>query len=310
MSLRKFYFAFTSILLIFLFSTGIVILNYLKAYSAKEALSPDGNVTDNLLKPFFIDKDPFNALILVGDKSEANTDTMMVVNYNPSTSEMNIMSIPRDTKVTLDNGKNVKINSLYVNRGGSTLLMKHLSNMLGIDIKYYVYLNLETFRKVIDLLGGVWIDVPIDLDYVDPVQNLHIHVKAGKQLMGGNKAEEYLRFRHPNGGYSKEMLQYYDGSDLKRIEAQQKFIKELVKQKANILYIHKLNSIIDTVFENLDTNISLSEVLKMVKTVKDFGPDKVALHTLPGYSMDASPWYYLYDKDQTKELVKENFYIK
>ena len=259
MSLRKFYFALTSILLIFLFSTGVVILNYLKTYSADESSSPDDEMTDNILKTFVMDKEPFNAVVLVGDKSEANTDTMMVVNYDPSTSNMNIMSIPRDTKVILSNGKATKINSIYANRGGSDLLRKHLGNITGIDIKYYVYFNIDTFRKVIDLLGGVTIDVPLDLDYVDPLQDLHIHVKKGKQLMDGEKAEEYLRFRHPNGGYSQEMLKYYDGSDLKRIQAQQKFIKEMVKQKANILYLHKLNNIIDTVFENLDTNIIIDE---------------------------------------------------
>jgi LCP family protein required for cell wall assembly len=316
MNLRKFYFALTSILLIFMFSIGVVMLNYLKTYSAKETISkandnPDGFLSD-AFKHFAMSKEPINAVLLVGDKSEANTDTMMVANYDPSTNQLNIMSIPRDTKVILGNGKAVKINSIYVNKGGDSLLMKTLSNMLDIDIEYYVYLNLATFREIIDFLDGVWIDIPCDLDYDDPHQDLHIHLKKGRQLLNGKKSEEYLRFRHPNdGGYTKELLQHYDGSDLKRIEAQQRFIKEFVKQKAKISNLPKLNNIIDTVFENLETNFPLSEVLKLVKleAIKDFSVDKVNIHTLPGYSMDSSPWYYIYDKEKTEELIKENFSV-
>lgn len=304
MNLRKFYFALTSILLIFMFSTGVIILNYLRTYSAQETISK-GNDNDNFLsdaaKHFAMSNKPINVILLVGDKGDYNTDTMMVANFDPSTSQLNIMSIPRDTKIILENGKAVKINSIYVNKGGDALLMEILSDMLDIDIEYYAYFNLSTFRKIIDLLGGVWIDVPCDLDYDDPHQDLHIHLKKGRQLLDGNKSEEYLRFRHPNdGGYTKELLQFYDGSDLKRIEAQQKFIKEFVKQKAKISNLPKLNTIIDTVFENLETNFSLSEVLKLAKleTIKDFSVDKVNIHTLPGYSIDSSPWYYIYDKGE------------
>jgi len=312
MSFRKFYLALTSILLVFLFATGVIMLNYLKTYSADEASSSlDDELRgqdNNILKPFVPDNDPFNIIVLIGDKSEANTDTMMLVNYNPATSEMNVMSIPRDTKIVLDTGNAVKINSLYAKRGGSNLLMNHLSKIVGIEVKNYVYLNIETFRKIIDLLGGVWIEVPIDLDYDDPLQDLHIHIKKGKHLMDGKMAEGYLRFRHPNNGYTEEMLKYYDGSDLKRIEAQQNFIKELIKQKVNIIYLPKLNEIIDTVFDNLETNVSLSQVFKLVKTVKDFSLEKVNFYTLPGSSMDHSPYYYLYDEEAIKKLVEENFF--
>ena len=105
MSFRKFYLALTSILLVFLFATGVTMLNYLKTYSADEASSSlDDELRgqdNNILKPFVPDNDPFNIIVLIGDKSEANTDTMILVNYNPATSEMNVMSIPRDTKIVL-----------------------------------------------------------------------------------------------------------------------------------------------------------------------------------------------------------------
>jgi LCP family protein required for cell wall assembly len=314
MNIRKFYMALTSILLVFLFFAGIVMLNYLKAYSAQDAIADNepGGFFEDAMKHFVMGKDPINVVVLVGDKWESNTDTIIVVNYNPATNKLNIISVPRDTRVILSNDKTVKINSIYANKGGDILLMKLLSDMLGIDVQYYIYFNLEVFRKVIDLLDGVWIDIPIDLDYDDPLQDLHIHLKKGRQLLDGEKAEQYLRFRHPNGPYTEEMLQYYDGSDLKRIEAQQKFIEELIKQKAKFTYISKLNSIIDAVFDHLKTNVPLSEVLKLASNfnIKDFSMDKVNTFTLPGYSMETSPWYYIYDKEKTEELVTENFSLK
>ncbi|NLC69194.1 MAG: LCP family protein [Clostridiaceae bacterium] len=314
MNIRRFYMALTSILLVFLFFSGIVMLNYLKAYSAQDAIADDepGGFLEDAMKHFVMAKDPINVVLLVGDKWESNTDTIMVVNYDPKTNNLNILSIPRDTRVTLSNGRMVKVNSVFANKGGDILLMKLLGDMLGIDIQYYVYLNLEVFRTVIDLLDGVWIDIPIDLDYDDPLQNLHIHLKKGRQILDGEKAEQYLRFRHPNGPYTEEMLKYYDGSDLKRIEAQQKFIQELIKQKVKITYISKLNSIIDAVFDHLKTNVPLSEVLKLASNfnIKDFSIDKVKTFTLPGYAMDTVPWHYIYDNVKTGELIKENFSLK
>jgi len=313
MNVRKFYFALTSILMTFLFITGLMILNYLKTYSAEEAISESNNTfLDNAVQQFVKQKDPINVVVLVGDKSEANTDTIMVVNYDPQTYKINIMSVPRDTKVTLENGKSVKINSIFANRGGNSLLLKILSDMLGLDIEYYVYFNLDTISEIIDMLGGVWIDIPLDLDYDDPWQNLHIHIKKGRQLLDGKNSVDYLRFRHPNGPYTKEMLQYYDGSDLKRIEAQQNFIKEFVKQKAKITYLSKVNDIIDAIFENLKTNISLSEVLNQISNfnIKEFNMDKINTYILPGYSIDSSPYYYKCNEEETARLINENFSIK
>ncbi len=313
MSLRKFYLVITSILLVFLFLSGTIMLNYLKTYSASDITEDSSNnFFKDAMKHFVINQEPINVLVLVGDKWESNTDTMILVNFDPTTYELNILSIPRDTKVILDNNKAVKINSIFVNKGGDVLLMKILSDMLGIDIQHYIYFNIETFRKIIDLLGGVWVDVPVDLDYDDPIQDLHIHLKKGRQLLDGEKAEQYLRFRHPNAYYSNELMQYYDGSDIKRIEAQQNFIKELIDQKLNIAYISKLNDIVDTVFENLKTNISLSEIMNWVSgfNIKSFSMDKVHTYILPGYAADSTPWYYICDEEKTKELINNNFSLK
>jgi LCP family protein required for cell wall assembly len=314
MNLRRFYLIITVMLSVFLFVSGTGILFYINSMGASEfnINNDDGeNTVSGFLKSFVIDKDPVNVLLLVGDKAEANTDTMMVVNFNPETDKLSVLSLPRDTKVNVS-GSIPKINSLYVRKNGEKLVIDTVSDLLGINIKYYVYLNISTFRKVIDLLGGVDYYVPVDMDYDDPIQNLHIHLKKGQQHLDGKKAEQFLRFRHPNGSYySKEMMKYYDGSDIKRIEAQQNFVKEVIKQKVNIRYLPKITEIVNVVYENLETNITLNEILKLLKNIPDFSIENVSMFTLPGSAQQLGGiWYYICDKSETSSIMKEYFSAK
>lgn len=310
MNLRKFYFIISITISVFLFITGSLILGYLKVYSSDDLLFGDGqNKVNELLKPFVTEKTPFNTLVLVGDQFEANTDTILLVNFNPSTNSINIMSIPRDMKVNISGLKIPKVNSLYSKKNGENLLIDAVSNMLNIDIKYYIYFNISTFKEIIDMLGGIYIDVPVDMDYDDPIQDLHIHLKKGYQHMDGEKAEQFLRFRHPNGNrYSEEMLKYYNGSDTKRIESQQYFIKELIKQKANILYLPRFNDIINVVYQNMETNVTMNEVLKIVKSTSQFSLDNVSMFKMPGESKKENGiWYIFINKTQALEITSQYF---
>ncbi|HHW49732.1 MAG TPA: LCP family protein [Clostridiaceae bacterium] len=314
MNLRKFYLIMTSIISIFLFLVGSYMLNFISKMDVSE-VSADSEVEENILtgilRPFVIGNDPVNFVFMVGDKWGANTDTIMLVNFNPNTDKLNIMSIPRDTKVDVPGMEIPKVNGLYAKKNGAKLLVDTLSKMFGVNIKYYVYLDIKTFRDIIDLLGGVEINVPVDMDYDDPIQNLHIHLKKGKQVLDGKKAEQYLRFRQPNeGGWTKEMRKYYDGSDLKRIEAQQNFIKELVRQKANIFYFSKINEIINIIYDNLETNITMNEIMKLVKNISNFKAENVSFFTLPGKTKNSGYSFFIYDEEETKKIMEEYFYAK
>jgi len=314
MNLRKFYLILTSVVSIFLFLTGSYILNFISKMDVSE-VSADSeakeSVLSGILRPFVIGNDPVNFVLMVGDKWGSNTDTMMLVNFNPDTDKLNIMSIPRDTKVKVSGMEIPKVNGLYARKNGAKLLVDTLSDMFGINIRYYVYLDIQTFRDVIDLLDGVEIEVPVDMNYDDPTQNLHIHLKKGKQVLDGKKAEQYLRFRQPNeGGWTKELKKYYDGSDLKRIEAQQYFMKELIRQKANIYYFSKVNDIIKIVYENLETNVTMNEIMKLAKNISSFKSENVKFFTLPGKPVNSGYSYFIFDEEETRKLMKENFYAK
>lgn len=305
MNLRKFYLITTIMLAVFLFISGIVVMRYISGGNLDSVLSAssDDSIND-IFKPFISGKGPFNVLVLGGDKVNNNSDTMMLVNFDPSTYKINVMSIPRDTKTRIDKGFH-KINYAYP-RGGIDLTVQTVSELLDVNIKYYVFVDTVAFRKIIDLLGGVEINVPADMNYDDPTQNLRIHLKKGLQTLNGSQSEQFIRFRDPNR-WNNEIRKYYDGSDLKRIEAQQYFVKELIRQKFTLQYITRMNSIIDVIFDNIETNFTLNEILKLSSNVGKIDVDNISFIPMPGRPIDSSPWYYLCDVEKTREIIAAQF---
>lgn len=305
MNLRKFYTIMTVTVAFFLFLSGIGVIYYFNTSIVADvaAISPD-NPIDKLFEPFKQNKEPFNLLLLGGDKVNKNSDTMMLANFDPSTYKVNIMSIPRDTRVVIEDEYR-KINYAYP-RGGIDLTIKTVSELMDVKIKYYVFVDTKAFRKIIDLLGGVKLEIYADMDYDDPTQNLHIHLKKGMQNLNGDKAEQFVRFRDPNR-WTKEIRKYYDGSDLKRIEAQQRFMSELVRQKLSIQYLPKLNSIISVLFDNIETNLTMNEVVKLSGYAGKISMDSLNFIPMPGTTYDGSPWYYLCDIPGTRAIMAESF---
>lgn len=306
MNLRKFYLIITAIVSLFLFVAGVGAIYYINSQYVSADASSDKNAMKGIFEPFMQSKEPFNILVLGGDKVNKNSDTMMLVNFDPSTLKVNIMSIPRDTKVKIDN-RTEKINYAYPH-AGIDLTAQTVSELLNVKIKYYVFVDTVAFKNIIDLLGGVQIDVPVAMDYDDPTQNLHIHLKPGLQTLNGEQAEGFVRFRHPNTNHwTKAVMQYYDGSDLKRIQAQQTFLKELIRQKLSIQYLPKLNSVLKEVFKDVDTNFTMSDLMNLTSFAGKFNMDNLNFIEMPGAPYDGSPWYYVCDVDKTREITAQSF---
>jgi len=305
LNLRKFYLITTIVVSAFLFIAGIAVFNYINAGGLGDSLSANSNNTINdIFKPFMKSRGPFNVLVLGGDKVNKNSDTMMLVNFDPVTYKINVMSIPRDTKVKIEKNYR-KINYAYPH-GGEDLAVQTVSGLMDVNIKYFVFVDTAAFRKIIDLLGGVEINVPADMDYDDPTQNLHIHLKKGVKTLNGDESEQFIRFRDPNK-WTKEIRKYYDGSDLKRIEAQQYFVKEFIRQKFTLQYITRINSIINVIFENIETNFTLNEIVKLSGLVSKINGESINFISMPGTTLDGSPWYYLCDVEKTREITATEF---
>jgi LCP family protein required for cell wall assembly len=289
---------------IVLFIMGFSMLFFIRIpISQKNIKIPGGNVISSVLNLSDYresEKNPFNMLLLGGDVSNSLTDTMMVVNYNPKYDKLSFLSIPRDTKVNY-NGANVKINSIYSRSGknnkGLEDVQSNVEELLKINIDYYLFIDTSAFRKIIDILGEIEYEVKVPMHYDDPTQNLHIHFEPGKYFFDGQKAEEFMRFRKPNyGNYSNSLMKYYDGSDLKRIDAQQDFIKELIKQKSNLKSISKFKDLVEVIFDNINTNLELQTVLDFSTNVLSFKTENISFFKINGYDdIQYGEWFYVYN---------------
>lgn len=243
-----------------------------------------------------IDNDGPDANASITQEKGRRTDTMMLAKANFDTGQIEILSIPRDTRV-LVNGKEDKINHAH-SYGGPELAMKTVEDFLGIDIDYYVKVDFAGVRQIVDAIGGVTVDIPRRMYYHDPTAKppLKIDLQPGVQTLDGNKAHDYLRFRS-----------YPDG-DIGRVHAQQYFMKELAKQvlqPSNILNIDKL---IKTYYDYVDTNISMSTMLKYGLGANKLDVDNLRTEMVPGTPKTiGGVSYWVYDMVETATLVEEMF---
>ncbi len=238
------------------------------------------------------------------------TDTIILCGYNPKQQKATMLSIPRDTFI----GKNKnsksgfdKINALYSK--GPEKTVEAVAKLTGIDVKNYVVVNNNALIKMVDVIGGVQFDVPIDMDYDDKAQNLHIHLKKGMQTINGEKAEQLLRFRHSNPDKNGVMTTYpesYGTDDYGRMRTQREFITETIKQTISLKNVTKLKQITETIFENIETNLTLDEILPYVPWAVNFNPESINSKQLPGASDNPNGvWFFYHNKKETEELVEE-----
>ncbi|MCI8277790.1 MAG: LCP family protein [Clostridia bacterium] len=238
------------------------------------------------------------------------TDTIILCGYNPKQQKATMLSIPRDTFI----GKNKnsksgfdKINALYSK--GPEKTVEAVAKLTGIDVKNYVVVNNNALIKMVDVIGGVQFDVPIDMDYDDKTQNLHIHLKKGMQTINGEKAEQLLRFRHSNPDKNGVMTTYpesYGTDDYGRMRTQREFITETIKQTISLKNVTKLKQITETIFENIETNLTLDEILPYVPWAVNFNPESINSKQLPGASDNPNGvWFFYHNKKETEELVEE-----
>lgn len=246
------------------------------------------------------------------------TDTIIVASYNPNTQKATLLSIPRDTYT----GKNTaratayeKINALYSRKSRPDETLAAVNEITGLNIEYYVVVKTEALIKLVDVIGGVTFNVPIDMDYDDTSQDLHIHLKAGEQKLDGNKAEQLVRFRHNNPDKYGRMTSYpaeYGDNDLGRMRTQREFILQVVKQTAKPENIFKLGEILDVAKEYVITNIDFNVAKDYIPYAVEFNTENMLTETLPGtvpsLNKTNNVSIFVHDKTKTKQLVQELFF--
>jgi len=302
MKTRKIIFWITLTISIFLFVEGVYTLNILNDDNIHyyTESTPLNRIRYNT-RATNIDYST-NILVLGLDDEELRSDVIALINFNPVGEKINILSIARDTRVRTT-GKYSKVNSL-ISKGGEELVVKEVEDITGLKVDYYMTLNFKGFREIVDVVGGVEIDVPMDMDYDDPIQKLHIHLKKGKQTLDGKKSEQFVRYR--KGNYKGEG---YDNGDIGRIEAQQVFFKEFINQKLKAKYVLKAGSILSILGENMSTNIEMDEIDFFVRQMNNIKVSNISTFTLPGESLYKNGiWYYVYNREKTNKIIEDNFY--
>lgn len=231
--------------------------------------------------------------ILITGESQGLTDTILICSYNPKNQQAKLISIPRDTFIGKNQNKataNEKINTLYAK--SPEKLLNKVNEITKKEIKYYINIDTKALREVVDSIGGVEFDVPIDMNYEDPTQELYIHLKKGYQHLNGDKAEQLVRFRHNSDGTSYPAS--YGDNDIGRMKTQREFLKEVakkIKKKSIILNFFKYKNIFK---KNVETNIEIKDIINYIPYALDF-----SLENLENKVLDGAPkkcngvWLYI-----------------
>ena len=262
---------------------GIYLFSFITSLNNSDVIAgvkPKANETVNILLLGMDIGDAENA----SNTSDRRTDTMMLLNYNPRTDSIKVVSIPRDTLIEVENAHDGngnyipywKINAAYV-LGGEQEVIEQVESLLDITVNYLVEIDYAAFRNLIDAVVGVEMYIDRDMYYDDDAQDLHIHFNKGETvLLDGQKAEEFFRWRKNNDGTGLA-----DG-DLGRIKNQQKFISAVIEKCTNPMIITQVPDILKSIKENVVTNMSGTDMIKYgLKMISNSG---ISMNTLQGYN--------------------------
>lgn len=239
-----------------------------------------------------VDWDPDNH-----ENQHTRTDTLMLVKVDFPKGEIRLVSLPRDSYVPVQ-GKMTKLTHAHY-YGGMDLTLRTIRDWLGLDVEDYVEVNYQAVERIVDGMGGIEYTIPDNgIDYhVFDTNHKYKTLKPGKQVLNGAEALGYLRFRKG-----------YINGDLGRVEAQQAFLKHFVNQVLSSNHIKMLPTLVTTVFNDVDTNISWTRIMKALGSLEDLKGGRMESSILPGdgaYYDGIS--YYVTDPQGTQAIIQENF---
>lgn len=230
-------------------------------------------------------KDGVYTILLAGnDDGTGNTDTIMVGKIDTVRHTMDFVSIPRDTIINVE-WDNRKLNSVYwgsKNNGGNGIdaLRSHIKNLIGFDVDCYAVVDLESIIEVVDVMGGVYFDVPFEMNYDDgPV----IHLQPGYQLLDGYEAMGLCRYRDG-----------YVNGDLERIEVQHQFLKAVAEQFISLGNIPNIGKVSKILAESMDTNLTAANIAYFIRQALMCNTEDINFYTAPNTPQDVQQLSYTF----------------
>ena len=278
---------------------------------------PGGISLKEILHPSELESKPIVRILIVGEDETAGknsgrhglSDTLVVLAINNETKpkQVRLISIPRDTRVRIPGHGTGKINSANV-FGGPELSRDVIEGLLGIDIDYYLSTSTSGLRELVDLLGGVYIVVDQNMRYTDRKQKLYINLKASpeKQLLNGQQAEGFVRFRHDRWGDSGYKI--VDGKKVAagRIARQQYFMRALANRVLALPTKRERAAVLSEAYEKgyVKSDLNVKDWNALADFMKDIDPDKIQMDVLPGVpGMNGQASYWLIDDDKLPAVV-------
>lgn len=237
----------------------------------------DGNQADAVVPDNVVEgRKPgcYTFLIAGKDKAANLTDTVLVGMLDTKNGALKFISIPRDTAVNVSYSPK-KINQYYAaaennNKDGVEALLAGVEKILGYRVDSYAIFDVDVFVDLVETMGGVEFDVPIDMDYDDPGQDLYIHVKKGFQKLNGYDTMCVFRYRST----------YVDG-DIGRLNVQHDLLKAMTKQLLSLGNIPNIKKLVDIYEKNVITNLSAGNVMFYVQEFLKLKDENITFETIP-----------------------------
>ena len=266
---------------------------------ASQKFNINGN--EGILADDAINKEDGQYLILMvgvdknGDDDDntdfTRTDTIMLISADTKTGEMELLSIPRDSRVKIRD-KFDKVNHAHA-FGGIELTMQTLRQFLGLDIDYYVQINYQALINIVDALGGVDYDVPEGV----VIDKGKVQIKPGPNHLDGNEVMWYLRTRN-----------IYNNGDIGRVNTQQAFVKAMVDEMVKKSKDMNLMTFISNYLRYVKTNLPMTAMFDLAGNINNFSSDKMSTHTVPGMEQTIyGTSYWIPDYEKTWQIVDENY---
>ena len=241
--------------------------------------------------------DCFMILISGLDDDNGGSDTNILMRFDVQGGRIDLVSLPRDTLLHHEWRSN-KLNFAYA-KGGTDLLKSEVSSLLGVPVDYTVTVGLRGFIQLVDQIGGVDFDIPVNMDYDDPDQDLHIHFTKGPRHLNGQEAMEVVRWRKNNDGTG------YAAADIGRIGTQQAFLKAVAKKA---LALNNVPALAEVFLQYVKTDrLTIGNLIWLGNEARSIGTEGISFHTLPG---DGAAYYrhesvYALDPEATLSLVND-----
>jgi len=228
-------------------------------------------------------------------------DTIMLASFNPEDGALDVLSIPRDTYIERKGHKtsaNNKINSSY-GRGGADNVVKSVASLTGMDVHYFVEVDYEAVKELVDAMGGIKVTVPMDMNYDDPVDGLHIHFKEGDAVSKGEDLLKLLRYRKNNKGGG-----YKDG-DLGRVKMQQEIVRLGIEKVMRGNIVTNFLKLQEPVKKYVKTNMSPKQMMYYITKAKKIKKENISIQTIPGRADTINKLsFYVVNRDKMDEMLK------